>query len=157
MLKDRCETQKIFWCAICDIHVKNWDDWDFTIGLWGEHNRNVGQKKALAKNIAISDLKKREKSVDTLNEKEKKQLNFGKKIKTLPLTAFLLKKMKNCGGGTKTPSAAGVANGSNAKTHFVIYPPPKKNVQICEKKYLLSTRIFLFRWSSVTKSNTRPF
>ena len=116
--------------------MKNRDDRNFTIGRWGEHNRNVGQKKALAKNIAISDLKKREKSVDTLNEKEKKQLNFGKKIKTLPLTAFLLKKMKNCGGGTKTPSAAGVANSSNAKKDLVTYPPTKENVQMCKGNFV---------------------
>ena len=116
---------KRFWRAICEIHVNNRYEHDFTIGRWGERNRNVGQKKALAKNIAIADLKKREKSVDTLNEKEKKQLNFGKKIKNLPLTAFLLKKRNNGGSGTKTPSEAGVASVSNAKTYLATSPPPK--------------------------------
>ena len=78
--------EKWFWCAICDIHVKNRDDSHFTIGRWGEHKRNRGHKKALAKKIAISDPKKREKAGEIMNKKEKKQINFGKKSNTLPLT-----------------------------------------------------------------------
>ena len=45
---------------------------------------------------------------------------------------FLSKKRKNSGGGTKTPSAAGVASGYNAKTALVTYLLPKRNVQMCE-------------------------
>ena len=73
---------KWFWCAICDIHVKNLDDRNFTIGRWGGHKSNGGHRKALAKNIAIAELKKRKKAGDILNKKEKKQLNIGKKGNT---------------------------------------------------------------------------
>ena len=121
---------KWFWCAICNMHVKNLDDRDFTIGCWGEHKRNGGQEKSLANKIDIAEMKKREKSGDILNKKDKKQLNFGNNSNTSLLTDFFLKKSKNGGGGTKTPSAAGVANGSNAKTDLVTSPPPKQNVQM---------------------------
>ena len=49
---------KWFWCTICDIHVNNQDDRDFTIGRWGEHKSNGGHKKALANKIVIAELKK---------------------------------------------------------------------------------------------------
>ena len=75
-------------CAICDIHVNNLDDHDFTISHWGEHKRNGGHKKALAIKFTISELKKREKAGDILNQKKKKQINFGKKSNISPLTAF---------------------------------------------------------------------
>ena len=70
------------WCAICDIHVNNRGDRDFTIGRWREHKKNVGHKKALANNIAASDLKKREKASYIINEREKKHINFRKKSNT---------------------------------------------------------------------------
>ena len=41
---------KWFWCAICDIHVKNRYYRDFGIGCWGEHKRNGGHEKALTNN-----------------------------------------------------------------------------------------------------------
>ena len=107
---------KWFWCAICDIHVNNRDDRDFTIDRWEENKRNVGHEKSLANKIAIAELKKREKAGDTLNKKEKKQMNFENNSNTSPLNAFFSKKSSNGGGGTKTPSVDGVANGSNAKT-----------------------------------------
>ena len=112
--------------------MNNWDDRDFTIGFWGEKKRNGRHKKALANKIAIAELKKREQSGDTLNKKEKKQVNFGKKSNASLLTAFLYKKRKNNGGGTKTTSAAEVANGLKTKTNLVISPPPKRNMQTCE-------------------------
>ena len=34
---------KRFWRAICEIHVNNRYEHDFTIGRWGEHKRNGGQ------------------------------------------------------------------------------------------------------------------
>ena len=123
---------KWFWCEICDIHVNNRYDRDFTIGRWGEHKSNGEHKKALADNIAIAEMKKRENSGDILNKKEKKQLNFGKNSSTLPLTDFFSKKRKNGSGGTKTPSVDGVANGLNAKTDLANSLPPKRNVQTCE-------------------------
>ena len=49
---------KCFWCAICDIHVKNRDDCDFTIGRWGENKRNGGHEKSLLNKIAIAELNK---------------------------------------------------------------------------------------------------
>ena len=45
---------------------------------------------------------------------------------------YLSKKKKNGVGGTKTTSASGFANGSNAKTDLVTSMPPKQNVQMCE-------------------------
>ena len=120
------------WCAICDIHVNNRGDRDFTIGRWREHKKNVGHKKALANNIATSYLKKREKASYILNEREKKHINFRKKSNTSPLTALFLKKRNNGGSGTKTTSAAGVANGTNVKTGLVTYLPPKQKVQVCK-------------------------
>ena len=74
--------RKWFWCEICDIHVKNWDGCNFTIGCWWEHNGNGGHRKALANKIAIAELKNREKSGDILNKKEKRQLNFGNNSNT---------------------------------------------------------------------------
>ena len=106
------------------------------IGRWGEHKSNGGHEKALSNKISIAYLKNREKSGGILNKKEKKQLNFGKNINTLPLADFFSKKRKNGGGGTKTPSAAGVANVLNAKTALVTSPPPKRNVQTCEKIFV---------------------
>ena len=61
--------------------------------------------------ITIADLKNREKVDEILNEKENKQLNFGNKSNTSPLTDFFSKKRKDGGGVTKTPYVAGVANG----------------------------------------------
>ena len=58
-----------FRCAICDIHLKNRYDRNFTIGRWGEYKRNGGHKKALANKIDIVELKKREKVGEILNEK----------------------------------------------------------------------------------------
>ena len=74
--------------------MKNGDDRDFTIGHWGEHKRNGGHEKALANKITIAEMKKREKAGDILNKKEKKQLNFGKKSDTSPLTDFFLEEKK---------------------------------------------------------------
>ena len=125
MLKGRCETQKINWCAIYYIHVNNQDYCDFTIGRWGECKENGGHEKALANTIAISEMNKRDNTGDILNKKEKKQLNFGNNNNTSPFTAFLLKKINNGGSGTKTPSEAGVASVSNAKTYLATSPPPK--------------------------------
>ena len=93
MLKGRCETQKINWCAIYYIHVNNQDYCDFTIGRWGECKGNGGHEKALANKIAISELKKRKKAGDTLNKKEKKQMNFENKNNTSPLTDFSQRKV----------------------------------------------------------------
>ena len=58
---------KWFWCEICDIHLNNRDDRDFTIGRKGEHNSNGRHEKALADKIAIAELKKREKVGEILN------------------------------------------------------------------------------------------
>ena len=104
-----------FWCGICDIHVKNRDDRDFTICRWGEHKRKGGHKKALEEKIAIAELKKRGNTGEILNKKDKKQLNLRKKRNTSPLTALFSKKIKNGGGGNKTPSTARVTNVLNAK------------------------------------------
>ena len=123
---------KWFWCEICDIYAKNRCDCDFTIGCWGEQKRNGDNKKELANDISITELKKKENTGDILNKKEKKQLNFWKKSNNLPLTDLLLKKRKNGDGGTKTPYAYGVENGSNAKTALVTSPLPKRNVQTRE-------------------------
>ena len=60
-------------------------------------------------------MKKREKAVDILKEKKKKNINFGNKSHTSPLMSFFWKKRKKGGGGTITTSATGVANGSIAK------------------------------------------
>ena len=60
------------------------------IGRWGEHKSNGGHEKALSNKISIAYLKNREKSGGILNKKEKKQLNFGKKSNTSPLTAFFI-------------------------------------------------------------------
>ena len=131
------------------------DDFDFTIGRWGDNKRNGGHTKALGNKISIDELKKREKASEILSKKEKKQLNFGKKSNTSPLTALFLKKGKNGGSGTKTPSVYRVANGPNAKTALVNYPPPKKNVQTREGTFFDQINMF-FRKSSVPTSNTRP-
>ena len=75
---------------------------------------------------------KQDRHCDILNKMEKKQLNFGKNSNTSPLTALFLKKRNNSGSDTKTPSAAGVNNGSNTKTDLVTSPPPNRNVQTYE-------------------------
>ena len=90
MLKGRCETRKINWCAICDIHVNNRDYCDFTICRWGECKGNGGHEKALANKIAIAETNKRENIGDILNKKDKKQLNFGNNSNTSLLTDFFL-------------------------------------------------------------------
>ena len=55
-------------------------------------------------------------------------------IRATPLRwrIFFLKKRKNSGGVTKTPSADGVTNGSNKKTALVNSLPPKRNLQTCD-------------------------
>ena len=65
---------KWFWCAICDIHVKNQNGHNFTIGCWGEHKRNGGHEKALVEKIVISEQKKREKSGDILKKRIRNSL-----------------------------------------------------------------------------------
>ena len=120
---------KWFWCAICDIHVNNRDDRDFTIGSWGEHKKNGGHKKALSNKIAIVELKNRSNTGE-------KRLNFGKKINTSPLTYLFSKKRKNCSGDTKTSYADGFANGLNAKTAFSTSPLPKQNVKTFKRIFL---------------------
>ena len=132
MLKGDVKHGKWFWCATCDIHVKNRDDRDFTIGRRGDHKNDGGHKKALVNMISIADLNNREKEGDILNRKENKQLYFGKKSNTSPFTDFLSKKRKNIGSGTKTPSVTGVANGFERKKLWLLIHQPIKTFR-CER------------------------
>ena len=64
-------------------------DRDLTIGRWNEHNKKTRHVTDLTKHNIVDDTNKSEKSGEKLNKKGKKNLSFGKKSNTFPLTDLL--------------------------------------------------------------------